>query len=213
MYTIYLIINQQNNKIYIGSSVSFTKRKSSHLSSLRRSVHYNYKLQEDFNIYEETWFKFYKLKEYKDISYEKLLDKEQYYIDKYKPDYNIAKNVEQPYLGRKHSKETKEKIRKANTGIKFTKERCKNISKSKKGKPGHDISIEAKNRMRNMRISKPVNQYDLSGNLLATYPSTKEAMRQTGINHGSISSCCNPKATDHKTSKGFIFKWATVKAK
>ena len=39
--------------------------------------------------------------------------------------------------------------------------------------------------------SKPVIQYDLQGNFIAEYPSAHEASRQTGINRGSISSCCN----------------------
>lgn len=208
MYTIYLIINKQNNKIYIGSSVNFTKRKCSHLSSLRRNVHYNYKLQKDFNLYGEEWFEFIKYKEYKNIQYSLLLEKEQYYLNLYKPDYNIAKNVEQAYLGRTHTEETKEKIRQANTGVVFTKERCKKISEAAKGRPGPIISEEIKNRLREMKISKPVNQYDLNGNFLKRYPSTKEAKRKTGINNGSISSCCNPK-TYNKTAGGFKWEWTS----
>lgn len=38
--------------------------------------------------------------------------------------------------------------------------------------------------------SKPVIQLTKSGFKVAEYPSTKEAERQTGINCGSISSCC-----------------------
>lgn len=41
------------------------------------------------------------------------------------------------------------------------------------------------------KVSKPVAQYTLDDVLIKTYPSTKEAERQTGIDSGSISRCCN----------------------
>lgn len=52
--------------------------------------------------------------------------------------------------------------------------------------------------------AKPVNQYSLDGIYVATYKSTKEAERQTGINQGNIVQCCKGKL---KTSGGFIWKY------
>lgn len=54
--------------------------------------------------------------------------------------------------------------------------------------------------------SKPIAQYDLKGNLVAIYPSVKEAWRQTGISRSHISDVANgnPK---YKTSGGFIWKF------
>lgn len=42
----------------------------------------------------------------------------------------------------------------------------------------------------NEKQSKPVQQYDLSGNLIKEYPSIIEAERETGISNVSISKCC-----------------------
>lgn len=53
--------------------------------------------------------------------------------------------------------------------------------------------------------SKPVLQFTLDGEFIKTYPSAKEAERQTGINRTSISYCCNGKL---KTAGGFIWKFA-----
>ena len=54
--------------------------------------------------------------------------------------------------------------------------------------------------------SKPVAQYTLEGILVATYPSIKEAERQTGINAVNISYCCKGKL---KTAGGYIWKYAS----
>ena len=50
---------------------------------------------------------------------------------------------------------------------------------------------------------KPVSQYSLEGKFIKTYPSVREAERQTGINNTSISACCNGK---RKTAGGYIWK-------
>ena len=49
----------------------------------------------------------------------------------------------------------------------------------------------------------PVNQYDKSGNLIATFKSSHEASRQTGIFTTSICDACNGKL---KTAGGYIWK-------
>lgn len=50
-------------------------------------------------------------------------------------------------------------------------------------------------------ISKPVNQYDLEGNLIATYPSMSAAAREIGTSHTTISRACEKGGTVHG------FKW------
>ena len=52
---------------------------------------------------------------------------------------------------------------------------------------------------------KSVSQYSLEGKFIKTYPSVREAERQTGINNTSISACCNGK---RKTAGGFIWIFA-----
>lgn len=51
---------------------------------------------------------------------------------------------------------------------------------------------------------KPVSQYDLKGNLIATYESIGEASRHTGIHISCISRCCQGKAY---RVRNFIFKY------
>ena len=53
--------------------------------------------------------------------------------------------------------------------------------------------------------SKPVAQYDRNMNLIKIYPSMKEAERETGISHSSISWCCSGR---FKVGGGYIWKYA-----
>ena len=54
-------------------------------------------------------------------------------------------------------------------------------------------------------LSKKVNQYDLEGNFIKSYPSTKEIERQLGIQTTLISQCCRGLL---KTSGGYKWKYA-----
>lgn len=53
--------------------------------------------------------------------------------------------------------------------------------------------IEGGNNETGLSKSKSVNQYDLEGIYITTYPSLIEAERKTGINNSNISSCCQGK--------------------
>lgn len=57
---------------------------------------------------------------------------------------------------------------------------------------------------RNERVSKPVGQYSLDGKLIKLWPSTQEAERQAGFNHGNISQVANGK---YKQAYGCIWKY------
>lgn len=54
--------------------------------------------------------------------------------------------------------------------------------------------------------SKTVCQFTKDGEFIAEYPSTCEAERQTGINQGQISGCCNGKY-GYKTAGGYVWKY------
>lgn len=54
------------------------------------------------------------------------------------------------------------------------------------------------------KMSKPVQMFDKQGNLLATFPSTMEAERVTGIWNGSIVKCCLGK---RKSAGGYIWRY------
>lgn len=109
---VYKIINLVNNKIYVGSSIDLYKRKSSHFSALRNNFHCNKYLQSSYNKYGENNFIFDVI-EYIDDK-DKLLDREQYWLDTLNPcDNNIGYNMLPTAgnsLGFKFPKEYKEKM-------------------------------------------------------------------------------------------------------
>jgi len=103
---IYLITNVINKKQYVGSSLNVYYRMQNHRCRLAKNNHKNPKLQNGYNKYGLSNFAFTILEFVEDKN--KLLEREQYYIDTLKPWYNvlpIAGNV----LGLKHSPETIEK--------------------------------------------------------------------------------------------------------
>lgn len=59
-------------------------------------------------------------------------------------------------------------------------------------------------------LAKQVYQYTLDGELVAIYPSTMEAARQTGFNQSLICACCLGK---RKTHKGFIWSYVPLDIK
>jgi len=157
---IYKIENLKTNKVYIGSAVSLTKRFRCHISTLRSGKHRNDKLQKSFNKHGENCFEFKVLIE---CEVKDLLMYEQMLIDFYNAvqgGYNIAP-VAGSGLGKKHTEETKEKMRKAweirrMKPLKpLSEEAKKKISESKIGKKRKPFTDEAK---RNMSLSRMGNK-------------------------------------------------------
>jgi hypothetical protein len=65
--------------------------------------------------------------------------------------------------------------------------------------------IQTKN-YQNLGKSKQVNQYDLNGKFIMSYPSAGTAARALGVkSHSHISECCRGKI---KTYKGFVWRYA-----
>lgn len=56
------------------------------------------------------------------------------------------------------------------------------------------------------RLSKQVEQYDRDGHLVAIFPSTREAERQTGIASGSIRECCV--GGRYKSAGGYVWRYS-----
>lgn len=104
---IYQIINKVNQKRYIGSSIRLNGRKKRHFSELNCNVHHSQALQRAFNKYGKENFDFFIL-EYCET--DKLLEREQYYLDTLKPEYNICK-IAGNCLGKITTDETKQKMR------------------------------------------------------------------------------------------------------
>lgn len=91
---IYTITNEIKGKGYVGSSINIPSRWASHKSSLRRGKHRNTLLQNAWNKYGESAFRFDVLEEVADIA--KLKQREQIWLDlclSLVPFYNIKKQV------------------------------------------------------------------------------------------------------------------------
>jgi group I intron endonuclease len=145
---IYCIENLLNNKKYIGSSNNIEKRKRTHFYELERKNHGNIKLQKSYDKYGKDIFIFYVLEEVGDLN--NLITREQYYIDKLNPYFNICK-IANSSLGTKRSDETKERIRQANLGLKHPEWRNKIKGESQSGEnhwtKTKNFSIESKTKM------------------------------------------------------------------
>lgn len=82
---IYKIININSNNIYVGSTNNFRHRFSSHKCLLRKNKHPNKHLQSAWSKYGEESFQFEVIE---GCEQNKLIEREQHYIDNLKPHYN-----------------------------------------------------------------------------------------------------------------------------
>jgi len=187
---IYIIINNVNNKIYIGSTVNVSLRKSGHFNKLKRNTHPNSHLQNSYNKYGEQAFNTYLLENVNDEN--ELLSREQSWLDELQPfdrsiGYNIAP-IAGTTLGTKHSEESKAK-RRINSlgennhfyGKKHNQATIKRISDNK---------------------SKSICQFDLSGNFMMEWSSVSEIEMVLGYSRHAIYHCCNHRVQKHE---GYIW--------
>ncbi len=131
---VYLIFNWVNGKAYIGSSITLNLRINQHKSDLKKNVHHNPHLQKAWNKYWSVSFDFYIIEYCKK---EILLEREQYWIDKFKSfdkklGYNISPTAASP-AGVKHSEEAIQKRKIANAGFKHSEETKAKLSQLKIG--------------------------------------------------------------------------------
>lgn len=157
---IYCIVNISNGKRYIGSSNCIRTRLWKHRAELRHNKHENPHLQNAWNKYSEKNFDYYVVEEcHVDI----LLEREQYYVNAMKPEYNINLITQRPPCtleSRKRQSETR--LRKFKEGT--LKPTFKHI---------------------------PTFVYDLEGNFIKEYSSMKEAaIAEFGRNTGAVRNAC-----------------------
>ncbi len=175
---IYKIIDIRNGKIYIGSSYRLKYRFYSHNRELKLNNHRNKILQRIYNKYGNI-FKF-EIIEY--CNKENLTEREQYWMDALKPEYNLLptagnnsgfKHSDETKIkmsiahkGKTASKETREKQRQAKLGKSQTlKSRLKRsvsskgrihtpeaIAKMSLSKKGKSVSIEQKEKLAKLRV-------------------------------------------------------------
>jgi hypothetical protein len=213
---IYCIKNTINNESYIGSSYHVYKRRNRHFSELKNNKHKNYKLQKLYNLYGKESFTFSIIEVVE--TKESLIEREQYYINYFKPEININL-IATSSIGVKRSDETKEKIRLANLGLKHPEWRNK-IKSEAQGGDNHwtkkkKFSQESKNKMSESQkklyengyinpVKKAILQYTLDMVFIKEWESGAEVERVLNIKRSSISQCLK---NIIKTSGGFIWKY------
>lgn len=150
---VYKIINLQNNKIYIGSSLNVNQRLNAHKRNLRDNKHINKILQEEYNSFGVQNF-VYGIIEYVEYDKELLLDREQYWLDYYKSyDNNYGYNIfsdSRNANGYKHTDESKKKMSEFQKGKVLSDEHKNKISETLLKNPptkGKIMSDETKQKL------------------------------------------------------------------
>lgn len=94
---IYAIVNITNGHKYIGQSLDLAKRKEQHFKDLASNRHANKYLQNAYNLHGKAFFSFTIIEYLDDPSGEMLgrllNEREQYWINKNKPEYNLVNVV------------------------------------------------------------------------------------------------------------------------
>ena len=108
MIGIYQIRNTKNNKIYIGSSCNIQNRFTTHKRALNNNKHHSFVLQKEWKIYGSEFFIFEIIEL---CQRNELIKREQIYLNKFLPYYNISLNASAPMMNRKHRPETIEKMK------------------------------------------------------------------------------------------------------
>jgi len=195
---IYQIRSIINGKLYVGSANHFKDRKWDHLKRLKNKNHGSYLLQRHYDVHGENNLIFEIIeivsrKINEDIlSFKKrLLEREQYYIDTLKPEFNIAKIAGSP-LGIKRSEDFKQKHRGENSVSKRFDVKRKQSEARKKYWESHEHPFGERNsfykrkhtkKTRNMignknRGNLKGNQY-AKGNRFSHTPEEIEKMRNS----------------------------------
>lgn len=198
---IYAIKNIINNKLYIGSSKHIMLRifgggNTGHIKSLNNNIHINYHLQAAWNKYGSENFEYYII-ELCDESIN-LFDKEDEYLISilkadelpknkyfYKYGYNLCP-TSRSVARKKHTNKTKKKF-----------------SDSKKGKLNPMWGRTGDNSPYSLELL----QYDLKGNFVKEWKSTRSASEETGIHMGNIATSAQSNKKGEITRTANRFYW------
>lgn len=217
---VYIIYFIGGNRIYIGSTKDFVKRKSDHLVSMRLGKHSSPKMNVYFNRYGECNFRMEIIEELPPIL-PLLKEREQWYMDEYifaKDDekfrlyamnicpeaYSIrgrkvtanrerksSKGKDNHFFGKKHKESSKQKMSLAKRG------RCPQHILERNANPPTGADNPG---------SKPVYQLTLENEIVALWANARDADRETGkTDYRLISAVCLGKRKSH-----FGCKWMYV---
>lgn len=220
---IYKILCKHNGKIYVGSTVNFKKRKNQHINKLKSNKHHNYLLQKIYNKHGLENLVFEIIEEV--LTHDELIVREEYHINRLDT-YNNGLNLKE-YYERKQSfslsEEAKQKISKALSGKKKTKEHIKNLSKARKGKPQpklrglkrtpeqlenikNGVINSEKQKMSWVKSRKKIIQYTLDGELIKEWDSIKDAAKEYGTENSS--NLIKVLKKRGKSFKGYFWEYA-----
>jgi group I intron endonuclease len=217
---VYVIRNNLNTKVYIGSSVKLRERWTKHAVVLKQNKHHSGRLQNFYNKYPEAEF-YFEILELVDDQKD-LIAREQFYLDKFKSyDREIGYNMQQnaySNLGTKYGPEVTAK-RLATlaergypnrgkpshmTGKKLSTEWKENISKGLKNSKIRNYNFKNLREQSKRAKSKPIDLITREGDILKTFTSSHEASRELNVDRKCIQkSCDNPR--NHST-KGMFFQ-------
>jgi len=197
----------KNERVYVGSAVSFKRRRITHFSALINNKHDNQRLQNHYNKYgaEDLLFEIIEI-----CDKGELLAREQFYIDTLSPFFNIAK-IAGNCLGIKRSEESRQRMSLAQKGrisnrkgARHSAESILKMSSSKKGKR-HSESQRIKIGIAGTGKEKPMLRkkvFCIQTN--QEFKSLSDAAKQLGLNKANLGQVCNGK---RKTINGLSFKY------
>lgn len=146
-------IRQDGLIVYVGQSINIENRYRQHIYNLRTNQHSSPYFQNAYNKYGIKPFDYIILEI---TTKEQLTNREQYYMDMYKPKYNYAP-VAGSRLGSKQTPEAIEKVRKVHLGRKNTEETKDKMRKAALGNKrnlGRKLTEETKAKMRETLAAK-----------------------------------------------------------
>lgn len=172
---IYIILNIDTQKAYIGQSNNVKYRWRKHKYELKSNIHFNSYLQNAYNKYGIDSFEFKILEE---CDQDIIDEREQYYIDLYKSlnrnfGYNLdsggnhnkkhsketIEKISRSNLGKKRSLETRERNRQANLGKKLTEEHKRKLSENNgKSMLSKKFTEETKRKMSESKIKYTITE-------------------------------------------------------
>jgi group I intron endonuclease len=210
-------ITSPNNRIYIGQSVNIKKRFISykrmyvknegqtrlHRSFLKYGVN-NHKfelvcecIESELNNYERYYQELFNcLNDGLNCRLTKTNDRSGSVSKETLLKMSIASMGNTHWEGKKHTQETKDKIKLANTGRKFSEE--VNKSKGRKGRESNRKGIFSENNPRSIKVL----QFDLNDNLIKEWNCLMDIRRELDYHIGNVSSCLKGNLKTYKK-----FKW------
>lgn len=196
--------------MYIGSSINLKRRKTDHFKPYRINRLKHLPIYEAMIEFGRDNFKFEVIEE---CSEKDLLERENYYLDKYKTyenGYNVSSKAIMMHDEKLFNKNA-ERLRKMNNKNWADEEYRKQMSKAnsdlqKERLKNPEYLAEKSKQLKKYTdsIKKPVAQYDKQGNLIATFDGVRIAGRETGVQSSSIGKVANG---ERKTAGGFVWKY------